>query len=99
MVPDHPLDAEAHLLATAQIREWGYKASVWNGSQVRRVLEPDLSVPDDAAVVVCPDEGRIEGRTLVARLVEDATGAGARLVVGSPVTEIVVTGNKVTALA
>jgi glycine/D-amino acid oxidase-like deaminating enzyme len=92
---DDRVDIGAHLAATAQLQEWGYAASIWSGSQVRHLLEPDVRIPDDAEVVVCPDEGWVEGRTLVARLIDDATRYGAQLMAGSPVSEVVVRNDRV----
>jgi glycine/D-amino acid oxidase-like deaminating enzyme len=92
---DDPVDIGAHQAATAQLKEWGYAASVWSGSQVRHLLEPDVRIPDGAEVVVCPDEGWVEGRTLVVRLVDDATRSGARLMAGCPVTDIAVNEGRV----
>ena len=44
---------------------------------------------------MCPDEGWVEGRTLVARLIDDATRYGAQLMAGSPVSEVVVRNDRV----
>jgi glycine/D-amino acid oxidase-like deaminating enzyme len=95
---DDPTETRAHLAATELLVEWGYKASVWNGSQVRHLLEPDVRISDAAEVVVCQDEGWVEGFTLVSRLVEDAMRQGARLFTGSEVTEILVEHGRVAEL-
>jgi glycine/D-amino acid oxidase-like deaminating enzyme len=95
---EDPVDVAVHLAATTLLEEWGYKASLWSGSQVHNLLEPDVQIPGDAKVVVCPGEGWIEGRTLVSRLLEDAVRQGARLLAGCPVSEISLERERVTEL-
>ncbi|MEV6106452.1 FAD-dependent oxidoreductase [Streptomyces sp. NPDC051940] len=81
--------AEAKLLAAVELLTgWGYRAEVCTGAEVRRRLEPAVTVPGDAAVVYYPDEGWVHGRHLVARLVRQAVASGAEHRFGVAVHDI-----------
>ena len=67
---------------------WGYRVEVTTGAEVRRRLETALAVPDGAPVVLYPDEGWVDGRRLVERLVGQAVAAGAECLFGAAVREI-----------
>lgn len=81
--------AEAALLKTAELlADWDYRAEVYTGAEVRRRLEPALTLPDDVPVVYHPDEAWVHGRRLVARLVGQAVASGAALRSGTVVRGI-----------
>lgn len=81
--------AEAKSLETAGLlAEWGYPVEVHTGADVRRRLEPALTVPDDAPVVFYPGEAWVHGRHLVDRLVGRAVAVGAEHRFGTAVREI-----------
>ncbi|MEV0309718.1 NAD(P)/FAD-dependent oxidoreductase [Nonomuraea fuscirosea] len=62
--------AQADLLKTAGLLTGlGYRAEVHTGAEVRRHLEPALTLPDEVAAVFYPDEAWVHGRHLVTRLV------------------------------
>ncbi len=70
--------AESKLLRTAELLAgWDYRAEVCTGAEVRRRLEPALTMPDEVPVVFCPDEAWVHGRHLVSRLVGQAVASGA----------------------
>lgn len=70
--------AEAKLLETAGLlASWDYRVEVRTGAEVRRHLEPALTMPDEVPVVFYPDEAWVHGRHLVNRLVRQAVAAGA----------------------
>ena len=81
--------AEAKLLqAAGLLAGWGYRVEVFTGAEVRRRLEPALTVPDDVPVVFHPDEAWVHGRHLVARLVGQAIASGAEHRSGTAVSDI-----------
>ncbi|MFZ3566780.1 NAD(P)/FAD-dependent oxidoreductase [Streptomyces sp. BH097] len=81
--------AEAKLLKTAGLLgSWGYRAEVYTGAQVRRGLEPALTIPAEVPVVYYPDEAWVHGRHLVGRLVGQAVASGAELRTGTTVCGI-----------
>ncbi|MEV0236336.1 FAD-dependent oxidoreductase [Nonomuraea sp. NPDC050786] len=81
--------AEAKLLETAGLLAgWDYRVEVRTGAEVRRHLEPALTMPDEAPVVVYPDEAWVHGRHLVGRLVGQAVAAGAEHRFGTAVRDI-----------
>ncbi|MFJ5308386.1 NAD(P)/FAD-dependent oxidoreductase [Streptomyces sp. NPDC088350] len=78
--------AEAKLLETAeQLASWDYRVEVYTGAEVRRRLEPALTMPDEAPVVFYPHEAWVHGRHLVGRLVGLAVASGAQLRSGTAV--------------
>ncbi len=81
--------AETKLLETAeQLANWGYRAEVYTGAEVRRRLEPALAMPGEVPVVFYPDEAWVHGRHLVGRLVGRAVASGAGLRTGTAVRGI-----------
>ncbi|MFI1094429.1 NAD(P)/FAD-dependent oxidoreductase [Streptomyces sp. NPDC020917] len=81
--------AEAKLLEAARLLAgWDYRLEVCTGAEVRRRLEPALTVPDEAPVVFYPDEAWVHGRHLVGRLVGRAVASGAELRSGTSVHDI-----------
>lgn len=78
--------AEAKLLETVELlTAWDYRVEVRTGAEVRRRLEPALTLPDGAPVVCYPDEAWVHGRHLVGRLVDQAVAFGAQLRSGTVV--------------
>ncbi|MGP0029438.1 MAG: NAD(P)/FAD-dependent oxidoreductase [Acidimicrobiales bacterium] len=70
---------------------WGYDATVWEAQRARRLLEPEVVFPsDDTPVAVFRDEGWVQGRSLVDRLVHAAENLGAELWTDSTVTGITI---------
>ncbi|WP_200824820.1 NAD(P)/FAD-dependent oxidoreductase [Nonomuraea solani] len=85
---DDPV-AEAKFLKTADLlASWDYRVEVYTGAEVRRRLEPALTVPDGVPVMFYPDEAWVHGRHLVGRLVGEAIASGAELRSGVAVREI-----------
>ncbi|WP_407841320.1 NAD(P)/FAD-dependent oxidoreductase [Streptomyces sp. DSM 116496] len=81
--------AEAKLLKTAELLAgWDYRVEVSTGAEVRRSLEPALTMPDEVPVVFYPDEAWVHGRHLVGRLVGHAVASGAELRTGTAVCDI-----------
>ncbi|WP_423835772.1 NAD(P)/FAD-dependent oxidoreductase [Streptomyces longhuiensis] len=81
--------AERQLLKTAELlASWNYKVEVCTGAEVRRRLEPALTMPDDIPVVFYPDEAWVHGRHLVSRLVSKAVASGAEHRFGTTVRDI-----------
>jgi glycine/D-amino acid oxidase-like deaminating enzyme len=81
--------AEATLLETAGLLAgWDYRVEVCTGAEVRRRLEPALTVPGEVPVVFYPDEAWVHGRHLVGRLVGQAVASGAERRSGTAVREI-----------
>ncbi|MFD9902755.1 NAD(P)/FAD-dependent oxidoreductase [Streptomyces sp. NPDC059063] len=81
--------AEATLLKTVELlADWGYRAEVYTGAEVRRRFEPALTMPDETPVVFYPDEAWVHGRHLVGRLVAQAVASGAELRSGTEVCDI-----------
>ncbi|MEU8150387.1 FAD-dependent oxidoreductase [Nonomuraea sp. NPDC048901] len=81
--------AEAKLLETAGLLAgWDYRVEVCTGAEVRRRLEPALTMADEAPVVFYPDEAWVHGRHLVGRLVGQAVAAGAEHRFGTTVSDI-----------
>ncbi|MEU7835913.1 FAD-dependent oxidoreductase [Nonomuraea sp. NPDC049129] len=81
--------AEAKLLETVGLLAgWDYRVEVCTGAEVRRRLEPALTMPDEAPVVFYPDEAWVHGRHLVGRLVGQAVAAGAEHRFGTTVSDI-----------
>ncbi|MHC5259479.1 NAD(P)/FAD-dependent oxidoreductase [Streptomyces sp. UC4497] len=81
--------AEAKLVETAELLgRWGYRVEACTGAEVRRRFEPVVSIPEAARVLFYPDEGWVQGRQLVGRLVEEAVAAGAEVRAGTAVRDI-----------
>lgn len=81
--------AEAKLLETAGLlASWDYRVEVCTGAEVRRRLEPALTVPGEVPVIFYPDEAWVHGRHLVARLVGQAVESGAGHRFGTEVCDI-----------
>lgn len=81
--------AQAKLLETAELLAgWNYRTEVYTGAEVRRRLEPALTVPGGDPVVFYPDEAWVHGRHLVGRVVGQAVAAGAELRSGTAVRDI-----------
>jgi glycine/D-amino acid oxidase-like deaminating enzyme len=81
--------AEAELRRTAELlASWDYRVELCTGAEARRRLEPALAVPDEASVVIYPDEAWVHGRHLVDRLVDQAVASGAELRLGTAVSGI-----------
>ncbi|WP_345575004.1 FAD-dependent oxidoreductase [Nonomuraea rosea] len=80
---------EAKFLRTAELlADWGYRVEVCTGAEVRRRLEPALTMPGETPVLFYPDEAWVHGRNLVGRLVGQAVAAGAEHRFGSAVRDI-----------
>jgi glycine/D-amino acid oxidase-like deaminating enzyme len=86
-----------HLRADVDLlQSWGYATTIWRADQVRRLLEPEVRFPaEDTEVAIYPNEGWVEGRALVALLIEDAARHGLRVYPGAPVTDIAVKRGRV----
>ncbi len=81
--------AEAKLLQAAELLAgWDYRVEVCTGAEVRRRLEPALTVHDKTPVLFYPDEAWVHGRHLVGRLVGRAVESGAELRSGAAVCDI-----------
>jgi glycine/D-amino acid oxidase-like deaminating enzyme len=81
--------AEAELLKTAGVlASRDYRVEVCTGAEVRRSLEPALTMPDKVPVVFYPDEAWVHGRHLVGRLVGQAVVSGAEQRSGTAVRDI-----------
>ncbi|WP_405407540.1 NAD(P)/FAD-dependent oxidoreductase [Streptomyces decoyicus] len=81
--------AEAKLLETAELPAgWDYRVEVCTGAEVRRRLEPALTVPGKTPVLFYPDEAWVHGRDLVGRLVGRAVESGAEHRSGTAVCDI-----------
>ena len=81
--------AEAKLLETAGLlASWDYRVEVSTGAEVRRRLEPALTIPGRTPVLFYPDEAWVHGRHLVGRLVGRAVESGAELRSGAAVCDI-----------
>ncbi len=88
--------ARAELARKAErLEAWGYEVERLTPEQARR-LEPDVDVADDAEVVYFPDETWIDPVRLAATLVDDARRAGADVVTGAPVADLIVEDGRVT---
>ncbi|TWP32368.1 NAD(P)/FAD-dependent oxidoreductase [Leekyejoonella antrihumi] len=80
---------EAKLLETAELlASWDYRVEVCTGAEVRRRLEPALTVPDGTPVLFYPDEAWAHGRQLVESLVGRAIESGAVHRFGSEVCDV-----------
>ncbi|MER6046520.1 FAD-dependent oxidoreductase [Streptomyces sp. NPDC001793] len=81
--------AEAKLLKTAGLlAERDYRVEVYTGAEVRRRLEPALTMPGEVPVVFYGDEAWVHGRHLVGRLVGQAVASGAELRSGTAVCDV-----------
>lgn len=81
--------AERKLLETAELlASWDYRVEVSTGAEVRRRLEPALTMPGEAPVLFYPDEAWVHGRHLVGRLVGQAVASGAGHRSGTAVCDI-----------
>lgn len=81
--------AEEKLLRAAELlTSWDYQVEVCTGAEVRRRLEPALTLPDDIPVVFYPDEAWVHGRHLVRRLVSKVVASGAEHRFGTTVRDI-----------
>ncbi|QHC26879.1 FAD-dependent oxidoreductase [Streptomyces sp. GS7] len=81
--------AEMKLLETAELlASWDYRVEVCTGAEVRRRLEPALTMPGEVPVLFYPDEAWVHGRHLVDRLVRQAVASGAELRSGTAVCDI-----------
>ena len=91
-----PAQSEALRAAVGHLRSWGYDAELWKAERVRRLLEPHVRFPsDDTEVAFFADEAWLEGRPLVARLVEEALANGAEAHFGRAVIEVVLRGAQI----
>lgn len=80
---------EAKFLKTAELLAgWDYRVEVHTGAEVRRRLEPALTMPGEVPVLFYPDEAWVHGRHLVGRLVGEAVASGAKLRSGIAVCDI-----------
>lgn len=80
---------EAKFLKTAELLAgWDYRVEVHTGAEVRRRLEPALTMPGEVPVLFYPDEAWVHGRHLVGRLVGEAVASGAELRSGIAVCDI-----------
>ncbi|MEU8794448.1 FAD-dependent oxidoreductase [Streptomyces sp. NPDC048643] len=78
--------AEEKVLETARLLAgWDYRVEVCTGAEVRRRLEPALTMPDELPVLFYPDEAWVHGRHLVDRLVGQAVASGAEIRSGNAV--------------
>ncbi|UBU14232.1 NAD(P)/FAD-dependent oxidoreductase [Nonomuraea gerenzanensis] len=84
---DDPAAEEQLLERAGLLADWGYRVEVRTGAEARH-LEPALTIPDEAAVVLYPDEAWVHGRHLVGRLVDQAVAAGAEHRFGTAVHAI-----------
>jgi glycine/D-amino acid oxidase-like deaminating enzyme len=67
----------------------GYAAEVWEASEARRMLGPEIEVASPSGLVlVLRDEGWVDGPRMVQSLVEAAVANGARTAFGSVVRSI-----------
>lgn len=81
--------AQARFLKTAELlASWDYRVEEYTGADVRRRLEPALTIPSEAQVLFYPDEAWVHGRHLVRRLVHQAVASGAELRSGTAVHAI-----------
>ncbi|WP_405639924.1 NAD(P)/FAD-dependent oxidoreductase [Streptomyces sp. NBC_00019] len=81
--------AQAQFLKTAELlASWGYRVEEYTGADVRRRLEPAVTMPGEARVLFYPDEAWVHGRHLVRRLVHQAVASGAELRSGTSVRDI-----------
>lgn len=78
-----------------RLRDWGYPVGVPDRAQAA-LLEPGVSAGRGAGgLAYFPDEGYVDGQLLVDALLAHARAAGARVLVGEPVTEVAVSGGRV----
>ncbi|MER6188233.1 FAD-dependent oxidoreductase [Streptomyces sp. NPDC001652] len=85
---DEPM-AQARFLRTAEVLAgWGYRVEECTAADVRRRLEPAVTLPGAARVLFYPDEGWVHGRHLVRRLVHEAVASGAELRSGVAVRDL-----------
>ncbi|MEU7862035.1 FAD-dependent oxidoreductase [Nonomuraea sp. NPDC049141] len=81
--------AEAKFLETAELlASWDYRVEVYTGAEVRRRLEPALTMPGEVPVLFYADEAWVHGRHLVGRLVGQAVASGAEHRSGTAVRDI-----------
>ncbi|MCC9306359.1 FAD-binding oxidoreductase [Kitasatospora sp. RB6PN24] len=81
--------AETKLLETAALlADWDYRVELLTGAEVRRRLEPALTLPNEVPVAFYLDEAWVHGRHLVGRLVDLAVAAGAEHRFGTAVRDI-----------
>ncbi|MET8029071.1 NAD(P)/FAD-dependent oxidoreductase [Streptomyces avermitilis] len=81
--------SRSQFLQTAELLAgWDYRVEVYTGAEVRRRLEPALTMPGEVPVVFYPDEAWVHGRHLVGRLVGQAVASGAELRSGTAVCDI-----------
>jgi glycine/D-amino acid oxidase-like deaminating enzyme len=93
-VPDRGL--ELHRLVEL-LGSWGYDATIWEAERARRLLEPEVEFPsNETPVAVFPNEGWIQGRSLVDRLTADAERSGAELLAQSTVSDITLRENRMS---
>ncbi|MFF4257841.1 NAD(P)/FAD-dependent oxidoreductase [Streptomyces sp. NPDC001663] len=81
--------AQTKILETAELLAgWDYRVEEYTGAEVRRRLEPALTMPGEVPVLFYPDEAWVHGRHLVGRLVGQAVASGAELRSGTAVRDI-----------
>lgn len=96
---DTPEAAERLEAKVSQLASLGYEVQLWEAERARRLLEPAVRFPaDDAPVAVYFREGWIDGRALVARLVDDAVERGARALFETAAADIVTEHGRVAAV-
>jgi glycine/D-amino acid oxidase-like deaminating enzyme len=94
---DDPAGADMLRDAVGLLRGWGYDAEFWGVERVRRLLEPQVEFPNpDTEIAFFRDEGWIDGRALVARLIDEVVSNGGEAHCGRAVTGITTKGSRIT---
>ncbi|MFN8592081.1 MAG: FAD-dependent oxidoreductase [Thermomicrobiales bacterium] len=82
-------DPERLAARVAQLREWGYSATLLPAGQARTDLEPAMSITDPEALVAWyPDEGWADAAAMTRQLVKAVRNSGGRVLFG-PEREVV----------
>jgi glycine/D-amino acid oxidase-like deaminating enzyme len=91
--------AEDQLKVMTDMQAFGYKGRLITAKELL-ALEPDIapSALKDSQIVYYPDEGWIDVVLLVARLLADARGFGAKIVTGAEVTGFDAVGDRISAV-
>ncbi|MEU6256795.1 FAD-dependent oxidoreductase [Streptomyces sp. NPDC047043] len=85
---DDPAAQAKNLETAGLLADWGYRVEEYTGAEVRRRLEPALTMPGELPVLFYPDEAWVHGHHLVGRLVGQAVASGAELRSGTAVRDI-----------